>query len=106
MPRPFIPFAKIAFALVAFGLVARTTAASSFMSLAGEWRFKLDSADTGLGEHWFENKLSDKIQLPGILEAQGYGDKISIATPWVLSLYDHEWYLRRDYAAHTNDEEA
>jgi hypothetical protein len=73
------------------------------MSLAGEWRFALDRADAGVATHWYENQLPDKIQLPGILEAQGYGDEINIHTPWVLSLYDHEWYLRADYAAYTND---
>ncbi|HTV40961.1 MAG TPA: discoidin domain-containing protein [Candidatus Sulfotelmatobacter sp.] len=73
------------------------------MSLAGEWRFALDRDDVGTNQRWFEKELPDRIQLPGILEAQGYGDPISIATPWVLSLYDHEWYLRADYAAYTND---
>jgi hypothetical protein len=46
--------------------------------------------------------LPDKIRLPGVLEAQGYGDEIGIRTPWVLTLYDHFWYLRADYAAYTN----
>ena len=71
--------------------------------MAGEWRFALDRADTGITAHWFKNGLPDKIQLPGILEAQGYGDEINLHTPWVLSLYDHEWFLRSDYAAYTND---
>jgi beta-galactosidase len=70
--------------------------------LAGEWRFALDRKDAGLGEKWFSKNLADKIKLPGILEAQGYGDEISISTPWVLSLYDHFWYLRAEYAAYTN----
>jgi beta-galactosidase len=47
-------------------------------------------------------KIAGKIKLPGILEQQGYGDEISINTPWVLSLYDHFWFLRADYAAYTN----
>lgn len=105
MPRPFIPFAKIiCFALLATGLAARIAVAENSMSLAGEWRFELDPGDQGLAEHWFDEKLQDKIRLPGILEAQGYGDKISISTPWVLSLYDHFWYLRKNYAPYTNDE--
>src|SRR5215469_7601251 len=105
MARPIMPFAKIVWvALVAFGLATQIGLAGVSMSLAGEWRFKLDPDDGGLSGHWFENKLPDKIQLPGILEAQGYGDKISINTPWVLFLYDHQWYLRKDYADYTNDE--
>ncbi|HKI70081.1 MAG TPA: hypothetical protein VKA67_10860, partial [Verrucomicrobiae bacterium] len=76
--------------------------AAETMSLAGSWRFALDRTDTGLAQKWFMKKLPDKIQLPGILEAQGYGNQISIHTPWVLTLYDHFWYLRADYAAYTN----
>jgi beta-galactosidase len=76
--------------------------AAETMSLAGEWRFALDRNDAGISGQWFDKNLPDKIQLPGALEAQGYGDPISIHTPWVLTLYDHFWYLRADYAAYTN----
>jgi hypothetical protein len=77
-------------------------AAADMTSLAGEWRFALDRNDVGTNEQWFAKNLPDKIQLPGILEAQGYGDEIDIHTPWMLTLYDHFWYLRADYAAYTN----
>ena len=89
--------------LVTLCFVARISFGEDSMSLAGEWRFALDRADLGTSEHWHDTKLPDKIQLPGILEAQGYGEPISINTPWILSLYDHGWYLRADYAAYTND---
>ena len=88
--------------LVAFCLIAKVSFADDTIPLAGEWRFALDRTDVGTNKSWFAKKLPDKIQLPGVLEAQGYGDEISISTPWVLSLYDHGWYLRADYAAYTN----
>jgi beta-galactosidase len=88
--------------LLALCLVAKVSFADEIIPLAGEWRFALDRTDAGTNEKWFAKNLPDKIQLPGILEAQGYGDDISISTPWVLSLYDHFWYLRADYAADTN----
>ena len=87
--------------LLALSLALQTFAAE-ILPLAGEWRFALDRKDAGLGEKWFNQKLADKIKLPGILEQQGYGDEISASTPWVLSLYDHFWFLRADYAAYTN----
>lgn len=75
-----------------------------FVSLSGTWRFALDHQDSGISEQWFAKALpgDDEIQLPGVLESQGYGDEIDIHTPWVLSLYDHFWYLRSDYSAYTN----
>ena len=88
-------------ALLVF-LVVPVLSAVEVLPVAGEWRFALDRADAGTNEKWFAKNLPDKIQLPGILEAQGYGDQISATTPWVLSLYDHFWFLRSDYAAYTN----
>ncbi len=87
---------------VLFCLAARPIHAAGTISLAGEWRFALDRQDVGAKEQWFDKALPDKIHLPGILQAQGYGNKIGIHTPWVLTLYDHFWYFRADYSAYTN----
>jgi len=74
------------------------------ISLADRWQIALDRKDAGLAERWFAKALPENhfIKLPGILEAQGYGDRITAQTPWVMSLYDHFWFLRADYAAYTN----
>jgi hypothetical protein len=64
------------------------------LPLAGEWRFALDRNDVGTNEQWFAKDLPDKIQLPGILQAQGYGDEISTNTPWVLTLGDAWWKIQ------------
>src|ERR1019366_2915785 len=85
-----------------FCSAAEQGSAAETLPLAGEWRFAIDRTDAGTNENWFAKNLPDKITLPGILEAQGYGDEISTTTPWVLSLYDHFWFLRADYAAYTN----
>jgi beta-galactosidase len=74
--------------------------AGDSLPLAGEWRFALDRADAGLREQWFGRELSGRITLPGVLQAQGYGDEIGTGTPWVLSLYDRFWFLREDYKAY------
>ncbi len=73
--------------------------AAGAISLAGEWRFALDRADAGVREEWFSKNLVDRINLPGVLQFQGYGDEINATTPWVLSLYDRFWYLRDEYKA-------
>lgn len=75
--------------------------AGEALPLAGVWRFALDRADSGVRERWFERDLPETIKLPGVLQAQGFGDEISTRTPWVLSLYDRFWYLREDYKAYT-----
>lgn len=86
--------------LVAAALVwpvgARARAGET-LQLAGVWRFALDRGDSGVRERWFERELSETIKLPGVLQAQGFGDEVSTQTPWVLSLYDHFWFMREEY---------
>src|SRR5581483_3150561 len=83
-------------------LLVAAAAPAQTVSLSGGWRFELDREDAGVREQWFHRALKDRIQLPGVLQAQGHGEQISVGTPWVLSLYDKLWYLREDYQAYTN----
>src|SRR5436190_3125825 len=71
--------------------------AQQAVDLSGQWRFALDRSDVGIAEQWFTRSLQDRINLPGVLQSQGYGDEISAKTPWVLSLYDRNWFLRAEY---------
>ncbi len=71
------------------------------IDLSGYWQFALDPTDAGVKEQWFSRDLRGRIRLPGVLQAQGYGNEISTNTPWVLSLYDRFWYLREDYKPYT-----
>lgn len=75
-------------------LAASKLQSAETISLAGEWRFALDRDNVGTNENWFAKNLPDKIKLPGILQAQGYGDDISTNTPWVLTLGDAWWKLQ------------
>jgi hypothetical protein len=88
----------LAFLLI---FVANFAHALAPLDLSGAWRFALDRADEGVNQQWFNRQLKDHIELPGILQAQGYGDDIDATTPWVLSLYDKHWNQRADYQAHT-----
>ena len=97
---------KVLAALFLTGILSQTmpgvraAASNGPISLAGTWRFALDRTDVGIQEGWFGRDLKDRISLPGILQAQGYGDEISTGTPWVHGLHDHYWYLRDDYQAY------
>ena len=92
VPFTFCAVVLLAWPGVALGAPART--ASPVVSLAGEWRFALDRQDVGVAQRWFERSLPDRIKLPGILQAQGYGDEISTDTPWVETLGDAWWKLQ------------
>lgn len=83
--------------LIVFCLAANNIRGADTSSLAGDWLFALDRTDQGVSEKWFDKDLKDRITLPGILQAQNYGDDVSRQTPWVLSLYDKYWFEREDY---------
>jgi len=76
--------------------VSAQRAASDRLQLQGEWRFALDREDSGVNQEWFNTELPDRIELPGVLQAQGYGDEISADTPWVLGLGDAWWKLQSE----------
>jgi len=86
---------------IVFASVATLAQNTSVIDLAGEWRFAMDRSNQGFDKNWFYQTLPDRIKLPGILQSEGYGDEISTRTPWVLSLYDRNWFEREDYKAYT-----
>jgi hypothetical protein len=93
--------ALLAGALAGVGTSAVGAApAAGVLDLSGRWAFALDREDRGEAERWYERRLDGSIRLPGILNAQGYGDEVNLQTPWVLSLYDKNWFLREDYQAY------
>ena len=68
------------------------------LDLSGSWRFQLDPDDVGVREGWWRRQLSGTITLPGSLQAQGYGNDVTIDTPWVGFVRDREWYKDPNYA--------
>ncbi|HEY3755720.1 MAG TPA: hypothetical protein VGL42_06185 [Opitutaceae bacterium] len=89
-------------AVLAMGV--RLSARPAPISLSGQWGFELDRAASGDGRtlnegegiaaRWFDHDLPQTLSLPGILQAQGYGDVISPATPWVATLGSAWWDLQ------------
>lgn len=95
------PIAMLVLALASASAFGAAPAGPAVLDLSGDWRFALDRDDQGIAQGWQARALPDRIRLPGVLNAQGYGDPISARTPWVLSLYDRSWDLREDYKAYT-----
>ncbi|MGB6688926.1 MAG: sugar-binding domain-containing protein [Terracidiphilus sp.] len=69
-------------------------------SLAGEWRIRLDQADTGIGDQWFHsaNGFADRIPLPGSTDEHHFGRRNEEIAPQHLTrMYDFTgpaWYER------------
>ncbi len=50
-----------------------TQARGETLSLAGSWRFALDSQGVGENEKWFDKTLAETTQLPGSTDENGFG---------------------------------
>ena len=76
------------------------------LSLAGEWTFALDPEDKGTKEQWYADAqaLTDKISLPGSLQEQGYGEDISLNTPWTGQIVDSAWFHAPEYAPYRRED--
>jgi hypothetical protein len=67
------------------------------VSLAGEWRFDLDREDAGILESWHRRPLAQAIQLPGVLQAQGFGDDVTAGTKWTGQIVDRSYFTSPQY---------
>src|SRR5687768_17520722 len=70
----------------------RLQATANVMSLAGAWRFELDRHDRGVIENWPARRLSQEIKLPGALQAQGFGDDVTVDTKWTGQIVDRSYF--------------
>ncbi len=68
------------------------------VSLAGPWRSELDRADAGIPERWFERQLDHRVELPGALQNQGFGDDITVDTRWTGDVGADRWRQQPEYA--------
>lgn len=63
------------------------------IDLSGEWRFQMDALDEGIANEWFNQNLTETIQLPGSMARAGKGNDISVETHWTGNMWnDSLWY--------------
>lgn len=67
------------------------------MPLSGVWRFALDPADEGLVSFWEQRPLGERIRLPGVLQAQGFGDDVTVDTHWTGQIVDRSFFTSPRY---------
>ena len=69
MEKPSVKFSLAVFLF--FSVIA--FAAQDSMDLAGQWLYKLDPENVGIGEMWFRQNFTDKLKLPGSLVENNIG---------------------------------
>ena len=66
-----------------------------YLDLAGKWKIEL-TADSG--------KQTGEIELPGSLQGAGYGNPVTVETPWVSGLHDAFWYEQEQFKKGNGEE--
>ena len=57
------------------------TGQQKYLSLAGNWGFKIDSLNRGEDEQWFNKPtsfFSQQIKLPGTMDDAGFGNPVKV----------------------------
>ncbi len=67
------------------------------ISLAGEWKFKIDSLDKGVENKWFETLAEETVILPGSMAENGKGDEVTLKTPWTGDIVDQSYFKDKKY---------
>jgi len=67
------------------------------LSLAGEWKFKIDSLDKGIMENWSVSSFEEVVKLPGSMAENGKGDEVSLSTKWTGDIVDRSYFTDKKY---------
>ena len=67
------------------------------LSLAGDWKFKIDSLDKGFTEEWYNKQFDETVILPGSMTENGKGDEVTLETPWTGDIIDMSYFTDDKY---------
>jgi hypothetical protein len=83
--------------MIGFFCMFSEGAEGQVIDLSGQWKFQIDSLDKGIGERWFDNRLTDRIYLPGSMAGNGKGDAVRADTKWIGDFSRSEYYKDSSY---------
>jgi hypothetical protein len=67
------------------------------LSLAGEWKFRIDSLDKGIENKWYNDLFIETIKLPGSMAENGKGDDVTLKTDWTGEIVDKSYFTDKKY---------
>ena len=67
------------------------------MSLAGEWKFRIDSLDQGIDQRWYNTAFDETVKLPGSMAENGKGEEVTVSTDWTGNIVDRSYFTDKRY---------
>jgi hypothetical protein len=83
--------------LIVAGCTGQNNNVRNYLSLSGEWKFRIDSLDLGIQNKWYEQLSEETIKLPGSMTENGKGDEVTLKTPWTGDIVDKSYFTEKKY---------
>jgi hypothetical protein len=83
--------------LVVAGCTSHDKFKEEKLSLAGEWKFRIDSLDNGIEQKWYNGELNETVILPGSMAENGKGNEVSLSTDWTGDIVDRSYFTEIRY---------
>ena len=79
------------------GCIGKNIEIRKSLSLAGEWKFRIDSLDQGIEKKWYNEIALETVNLPGSMAENGKGDEITLKTDWTGEIVDRSYFTEKKY---------
>ncbi len=79
------------------GCTNQNTNVRESISLAGEWKFRIDSLDIGIENKWYNDLAIETVRLPGSMAENGKGDEVTLKTDWTGEIVDKSYFTDKKY---------
>jgi hypothetical protein len=83
--------------LILTGCTSKYTTIRQSLSLAGEWKFRIDSLDQGIEKKWYNNLGEETVRLPGSMAENGKGYDVTLNTEWTGEIVDRSYFTDKKY---------
>jgi hypothetical protein len=84
--------------MIVTGCTVNNTAIREKVSLSGEWGFRIDSADIGVDNKWYNEPFTETVRLPGSMTENGKGYEVDVNTNWTGDIIDKTYFTDDKYA--------
>jgi hypothetical protein len=83
--------------LVFAGCAKQNIEVRKSISLAGEWKFRMDSLDEGINKQWYNDPGNETVRLPGSMAENGKGYEVTLKTDWTGEIVDRSYFTDKKY---------
>jgi hypothetical protein len=83
--------------LIVAGCTSKNIETRNSLSLAGEWKFRIDSLDKGIENKWYDTLATDSVRLPGSMAENGKGNEVTFKTDWTGEIVDRSYFTDKKY---------